>query len=82
MGGTFTLAAAYPQALESLRSQRIDFLRQCRAAGAGDRPRVIVEARDCLFAALLRDIFPAWYGTPWAFEGVHLQASESSRRQE
>jgi hypothetical protein len=67
---TATASAGYKSSLASLSARRTELLRRYEAASADRRHIVINEARQHLFAAVLHDLLPAWYGTPWAFEGI------------
>jgi hypothetical protein len=40
-----------------------------RAAGEAEKNRIIDASRDYLFDTLVDKLFPAWYGTPWSYNG-------------
>ena len=63
--------AAYRQALERIAEKR----RTLQDAYALTHPQqgrseVLDQARSVMMQGLLQDIFPAWYGTKWDFNGI------------
>ncbi len=60
----------YRNALERLDAARLAFARQWNAANRSGKKGIREKARQELFTALLHDIFPAWYGTTWDFNGI------------
>jgi hypothetical protein len=49
-----------------------------RAADATAKAVILVETRKHLETKLLQDIFPAWYGTDWAFHGTSTKPGEGA----
>lgn len=70
----------YRSALEKLERQRIELGQRYRSAAASDDgatgQATIAAARSLILTALIEDIFPAWYGTPWDFNGVSQTPGE------
>ena len=62
--------AEYQLNLEALtlNQQRLSAL--WKTALRSERPKLISEARAAVFTGLVSDLFPAWYGTVWDFNGV------------
>ena len=61
----------YPQQLQALATQRAALAAQYRQARtAASKAAVLRQARRLLVASLDTAIWPAWYGTPWAFYGT------------
>lgn len=60
----------YPIILENIESKRMEFLRSYRLVKSNkEKERVIDQARSFLNETLPGKVFPAWYGTPWSFNG-------------
>ena len=49
-----------------------------RVADATAKAVILTETRKHLEAELLQDIFPAWYGTDWAFHGTSTKPGEGA----
>lgn len=49
-----------------------------RVADATARAVILTETRNHLETELLQDIFPAWYGTDWAFHGTSTKPGEGA----
>lgn len=61
----------YPETLASIDAKRTALAaRLAHARGAKPRAAVLDSARGVAFHAIVDDILPAWYGTPWAFYGT------------
>lgn len=64
----------YRTAVNELDINRRDIRRRYLAANTENNRSVedqlIDEARAAVFSALVKNIFPAWYGTPWDFNGI------------
>lgn len=58
----------------SLNQQRLGTL--WKTAPLSKRPQLISEARAAVFTGLVSDLFPAWYGTTWDFNGVTQSPGE------
>ncbi len=70
----------YRSALEKIELRRVELERRYQIADATGnttaQQATIATARSCLLTALIGDIFPAWYGTPWDFNGVSQTPGE------
>jgi len=64
-----TNPVAYPALKAAIITQQQTFKAQYQAADANDKTLVLNEARLYVFEKIRGDIFDAWYGTPWTFEG-------------
>jgi len=78
-----TTAAArtnYRSALKKLELRRVDLGQRYRTALSADdaatKQATLAAARSIVLSTLIRDIFPAWYGTPWDFNGVSQTPGE------
>lgn len=60
----------YKETIAGIETQRINFASRYLSATTGDRAAVIAEARTLLTQSIYNDLFPAWYGTPWDFNGT------------
>lgn len=60
----------YQRVIASLEAYRVEQWKKYQAAGAGEKQRIIVQVRDRITQDLCNEIFPAWYGTQWAFSGT------------
>jgi len=60
----------YRNALAKLEARRLTFSQHWKSAAPSDRANIRGKAREELFRAILHDIFPAWYGTTWDFNGI------------
>jgi hypothetical protein len=61
---------SYQEILGHLAQLRKQHAERYAAAPEQTRPAVLAEAATAVRLALLEDVFPQWYGTDWAFEGV------------
>src|SRR3990172_7746072 len=60
----------YPLILENIEAKRMEFLRSYRLVKSDEeKEKVIDQARSFLNEMLPGKVFPAWYGTPWSFNG-------------
>ncbi|MCM8769761.1 MAG: hypothetical protein NC911_08885 [Candidatus Omnitrophica bacterium] len=71
IGGTrFPPSQSYFQILQTLEKNQERKSRLYRRSGRAEtKKRLVKESRAYLLNILSREIFPAWYGTPWAFSG-------------
>ena len=60
----------YKQSLASLEAERLRLASRYQQASAVERAAVIAEARTAITKSIYDDLFPAWYGTPWDFNGT------------
>jgi hypothetical protein len=71
---TTSTREGYRKTIDELEATRRDIRRRYLAAttrsDSDAQTQLIGEARSSVFAALVEKIFPAWYGTPWDFNGV------------
>ena len=64
-------ARYYKDVVAKLEAERIDLgLRYQQATSPAQQADVIVQARTTLMGSIYKEIFPAWYGTPWDFNGT------------
>ena len=65
------LRNAYSVTKEEMQKRKDDFrVRYEAAESVGEKHKIIEESRDYVFATLTENIFPAWYGTTWGFNGT------------
>ena len=70
-GNTTSNSHNYKDTLANLESERIELAsRYQQAASAEQRAAIIAEARSVITRSIYTDLFPAWYGTPWDFNGT------------
>lgn len=71
LGGRYAyINTKYPLILKNIASKRGDFLKSYKLAKTADnKKKVINQARNYLNEVLPQEVFPAWYGTPWSFNG-------------
>lgn len=61
----------YQGTLETLAERRGQFAKAWeRSSSENERNAILAEARELLLTRMLGDLFPAWYGTTWDFNGV------------
>jgi hypothetical protein len=60
----------YRKTLTELALKREALQRRYVSGGAAVKTETIAEARSLLRKSLLTEIFPAWDGTPWDFNGI------------
>src|SRR5262249_4067776 len=61
----------YRAVLAKLEAERAKLgLRYQQSAGAAERAEVVAQARSIVTESIFKEIFPAWYGTPWDFYGT------------
>ncbi len=68
----------YPDRLKALEEYRKKQAERYGQADAPTRAAILQETRKHLEIALLQDVFPAWYGTDWAFSGTSTKPGEGS----
>lgn len=68
----------YQANLTELGEYRKKQVERYRAADQAAKVVILVETRKHLEAELLQDIFPAWYGTDWAFHGTSTKPGEGT----
>jgi hypothetical protein len=71
LGGRYAyIRTKYPVILEKNDLKRIEFSAAYKLAKTEEEKKVIIDqARNYLNEILTTKIFPAWYGTPWSFNG-------------
>jgi len=62
--------AGYAAAKEKLSQARQSYRALYLEANTARRREIIAQARAEVLRTLTEELFPAWYGTTWAFEGV------------
>lgn len=60
----------YKHSLANLESERLSLALRYQRASSAERTAVIAEARTVITRSIYDDLFPAWYGTPWDFNGT------------
>ncbi len=65
-----TTTTDYPALKERIEEKRRSFAASYQVADSADRVTIIDSARTYLFDRITLDILPAWYGTPWDFNGT------------
>ena len=60
----------YKASVARLEAERRSLASRYESAGPSERSAVVTEARTLLSRAIYDDLFPAWYGTPWDFNGT------------
>jgi hypothetical protein len=61
----------YDSLKQVIRLRRAEFARAYEnARNDSARRSVLTQAGQYLFSQLTGQLFPAWYGTPWAYEGI------------
>ncbi|NNE92727.1 MAG: hypothetical protein HKN23_13855 [Verrucomicrobiales bacterium] len=68
----------YKKSLADLESTRLRLAESWNSAQASGKKQILAEARSRITTALVQDIFPAWYGTEWNFNGISQQPGEGS----
>lgn len=66
----FVPPADYPALKQRIEQRRIAFAASYAAADSTQRASIIDSARTYLFDRITLDLLPAWYGTPWDFNGT------------
>ena len=60
----------YTTLKQRIEADRLRFTACYASADSADRIAVVDSARNYLFDRITLDILPAWYGTPWDFNGT------------
>ena len=60
----------YKDTLAKLEAERLRLAARYQQASPPERPAVLDEARAVVTQSVYGDLFPAWYGTPWDFNGT------------
>ena len=63
-------APNYKDSLAKLESERLRLAAPFQHASPAERTKLIAEARTIITRAIYDDLFSAWYGTPWDFNGT------------
>lgn len=61
---------AYPQRVAGLESYRASQWKRYQQGNAEQKLQIIKQSRETITEELCGEIFPAWYGTQWAFSGT------------
>lgn len=71
LGGRYAyIKTKYPIILDNIEAKRNKFAKSYNSAKTlQEKEKVINQARNYLNEVLPRKVFPAWYGTPWSFNG-------------
>jgi len=60
----------YKEVLARLEAERLRLASRFQTASPTERTAIIAEARTLLTRSIYEDLFPAWYGTGWDFNGT------------
>ena len=60
----------YAALKQRIESDRMEFAARYASADSATRITIVGSARHYLFDRITLDILPAWYGTPWDFNGT------------
>ncbi|HEU4715035.1 MAG TPA: hypothetical protein VFS76_26035 [Pyrinomonadaceae bacterium] len=60
----------YKESLARLEAERLRLASRYQHASSTERAAIIAEARTVATRSIYDDLFPAWYGTPWDFNGT------------
>ena len=60
----------YKEVLTRLEAERLRLASRFQTASSTDRTTIIAEARTLITKSIYDDLFPAWYGTVWDFNGT------------
>jgi hypothetical protein len=60
----------YNETLAQIEAKRFSLAMRFRTAGPTERTTLIKEARTLVTQSVYNDLFPAWYGTAWDFNGT------------
>lgn len=60
----------YAQTKLAIETKRLSFQHAYETADSSGRAALLDSARNYLFDRITLDLLPAWYGTPWDFNGV------------
>lgn len=60
----------YAQTKSAIETSRLNFQHAYEVADSAGRAALVDSARTYLFDRITLDLLPAWYGTPWDFNGI------------
>lgn len=60
----------YRETIAQLEAQRLSLATRFQTASPSQRTALINEARTVILGSIYNDLFPAWYGTAWDFNGT------------
>lgn len=61
---------SYKDLLTKIESERVALALRYQQAKSAKKALIISEARDVVIGSIYSEIFPAWYGTTWDFNGT------------
>ncbi len=70
LAALLTQPTPYTTLKQRIEADRLRFTARYASADSADRIAVVDSARNYLFDRITLDIIPAWYGTPWDFNGT------------
>lgn len=73
-----TVAQDYQSLLTKVERTRIQLAKDYQQADLEEKEKIIERSRNYVFNVLIQELFPAWYGTPWDFNGFTDTPNESS----
>ncbi len=65
-----SISVSYDQLKQQIESERLKFQTAYTTADAPEKLKLIIEARTFVFNKITTDLFNAWYGPPWDFNGT------------
>ena len=69
-GNVFGQQKNYKGLLNEIEQKRIKLYKQYISAGSSKRDSLRTFAKNYVFGKLVKEVFPAWYGTQWDFYGI------------
>lgn len=61
--------STYAELKNTIEKQRLVYYEKYKQTDSLQRDSLLNVAHQYVFTTLVNDIFPSWYGTPWAFHG-------------
>jgi len=76
---TAAAASTYDQQIAQLAAKRTELAKAyATAATDEERAKVLARAEAAVFDAIVNELIPAWYGTPWEFYGTSQTPGEGA----
>jgi len=66
----------YPQTIKNIETYRVELKKKYNRASSSERKKLLSQAALYLENSLVKEMFPAWYGTPWDFNGTSVTPGE------
>ncbi|MCF7866426.1 hypothetical protein K9L67_02460 [Candidatus Woesearchaeota archaeon] len=68
----------YDQILNEIKQTQQTFQTQYKNANETEKKEIIKSAQTYINDSIIKEIFPAWYGTNWEFEGISKKPGKNS----